>query len=102
MGRDALADRALRGGLDEDSDIAVRVNVDETRSDVLPGCVDRSDRLRTTGPADLPNLPFPDSDICRLPRRARTVEDASSLDADVERHLLENARSPSNVVPGGQ
>src|SRR5439155_3954768 len=51
MGRDPLADRALRGGLDEDSDIAVRVNVDETRSDVLPGCGDGAVRLRTTAPA---------------------------------------------------
>src|SRR5207247_5497486 len=83
-------------------DIDVSVYGEETLGVVLPGCVDASVGLRTTEPADLRNLPFPDSDICRLPRRARTVEDASSTDDDVERHRIENARSPFNIVRGGQ
>src|SRR3989441_11522173 len=45
--RHTLADRALRRGLDEDADIAVRVNVDETGGDIRPRRVDCPGAFRT-------------------------------------------------------
>src|SRR2546425_11149692 len=61
--RDALSDRTLRAGLDEDADVAVRVNVDETGGDVRPRGIDRPLPFRTPEAAHAGALPITDSDI---------------------------------------
>src|SRR5881409_4520584 len=72
--RDTLSDRAFRRGLDEDSDIAVRVNVDESGGDIRPRRVDRPVAFRTPEGAHSYDLPAADSNVGGAPRGARPVE----------------------------
>src|SRR3989449_10152517 len=76
--RDALSDRTLRAGLDEDADVAVRVNVDEAGSDVLRRGIDRPLAFRTPEAAHACDLPTADSDVRDAPWGARAVEHAPS------------------------
>src|SRR2546430_2725048 len=75
--RDALSDRTLRPGLDEDADVAVRVNVDETGGDVRPRGVDRPLPFRTPEAAHACDLPTADSDVRDAPWGARAVRSES-------------------------
>src|SRR3989442_2464814 len=104
--RDTLSDRAFRRGLDEDSDIAVRVNVDESGGDIRPRRVDRPVAFRTPEGAHSYDLPSTDSDVGDAPGGARPIEHTPTADDDVERHLMENARGAFNIVhrdhPGEQ
>src|SRR6266480_3764306 len=94
MGRHALADRALGRRLDEDAEVAVRVDVDEARR--------HEEALRIDGPvsgssrqlADSGDSPSLNPNV-RGPRgRTGAVEDVPSPDEDAEGHRGGNVRLP--------
>src|SRR6266571_541613 len=84
--RSGRASRALRRRLDEDSDVAVRVDVDESRCDVHAGRIDLPGCLRAAQATDASDLASTDSEVCDAPRRACAVENATPPDDDVEHH----------------
>src|SRR3990172_3966016 len=101
VGRYPLTDRAFRGRLDEDPDVAVRVDVDEAGGDEAAGRVDRP--LRGCPPdAAHPSDPrAANADVGGSRRRSRPVEDATVLDQDVEGHRVENTARSLNRLGGG-
>src|SRR5881396_4392841 len=86
MRRHALSNRAFGRGFHEDSEVAVRVNVDETGRDVLVFRIDRSFGLRT-GDATHARHDRPlNSDIRDPSGRSRSIENPTVSDHDVEGH----------------
>ena len=85
LGRDPLADRALRGRVREQREVAVAVRVDEAGADDLPRGVDHpAGVLGAVEPADLDDAAVLDRDVSEEGRAAGAVGDPAALDQDVE------------------
>ena len=85
LGRHALADRALGGGVREQREVAVAVRVDEPGADDLPRRVDDPrGGGRAVEPADLRDPAVLDRDVAEERRAPGAVGDPAAADQDVE------------------
>ena len=100
VGRHPLADRTLGGRLDEDPDVAVRVDVDEPGRDVLARRVDDDGGFGTTDISNPSDFRTAGSDVGSPPRRARAIENATSANHDIEGHRAGNHRAAFNLIRG--
>ena len=97
LGRDPLPDRALRGRVREQREVAVAVRVDEAGADDLPRGVDHPGGiLGAVEPADLDDAAVLDRDVSEEGRAAGAVGDPAALDQDVEQGVT--SRRPSLLV----